>query len=383
MTTIEIVGAAFGNKGAQLMLYAAAQHLRHAFGGVRVVVEPGTGTYEERARYGLYQKMRERAYGRMGFLIELLMHGGYRRKFGMVSEDEIDAIIDVSGFAYGDLWGPEHMEKRSAAVRRWKRRGKKIVILPQTFGPFVIPRVRQAALEILGSADLVFARDRTSYSHACGLGITQVQMAPDITHLVSGIVPDCFSPPTPWSCVIPNHQMIRMGASDVRDQYHVFLVNVIQELLARNLHPHVLQHEAKDDSALVAELRSVFGDSVPVLREEDPVRVKGIIGTSFLVVASRFHGLLNALSQGVPALATSWSHKYEELLEDYGCPHNLLSPDAPAPVIAAKLDELHREPGRTTLVNTMCEAAAAQRQKVSAMWSQVDALLTGRVSGQH
>jgi len=48
---------------------------------------------------------------------------------------EIEVILDVSGYAYGDAFG-EHktilMAKQSQA---WKRQGKKVILLPQALGP--------------------------------------------------------------------------------------------------------------------------------------------------------------------------------------------------------------------------------------------------------
>ena len=47
-------------------------------------------------------------------------------------------------------------------------------------------------------------------------------------------------------------------------------------------------------------------------------KLKALISTAYLCVTSRFHGVASALNSCVPCLATSWSHKYEELFRDYG-----------------------------------------------------------------
>jgi polysaccharide pyruvyl transferase WcaK-like protein len=46
--------------------------------------------------------------------------------------------------------------------------------------------------------------------------------------------------------------------------------------------------------------------------------MRRFIGGSRAVIASRFHGLQNALAQNVPALSIGWSHKYTELMKVYG-----------------------------------------------------------------
>jgi colanic acid/amylovoran biosynthesis protein len=46
--------------------------------------------------------------------------------------------------------------------------------------------------------------------------------------------------------------------------------------------------------------------------------IKSLIANCDLVVGSRFHALVAALSQGIPAMALGWSHKYLELLRPFG-----------------------------------------------------------------
>jgi Polysaccharide pyruvyl transferase len=50
----------------------------------------------------------------------------------------------------------------------------------------------------------------------------------------------------------------------------------------------------------------------------DPLEMRRCIGGARAVIASRFHGLKNALAQNVPVLSLGWSHKYTELMKVYG-----------------------------------------------------------------
>lgn len=58
-----------------------------------------------------------------------------------------------------------------------------------------------------------------------------------------------------------------------------------------------------------------------------------MIGACDLMLGSRFHALIAALSSGVPAVAIGWAHKYPELLGEFGMErlvfdHDALAPDA-------------------------------------------------------
>src|SRR6185312_6764631 len=45
---------------------------------------------------------------------------------------------------------------------------------------------------------------------------------------------------------------------------------------------------------------------------------KRFIANSRFLLSSRFHGLVNGLSQRVPSMAIGWTHKYDGILEIYG-----------------------------------------------------------------
>ncbi|MCK4817784.1 polysaccharide pyruvyl transferase family protein, partial [bacterium] len=55
------------------------------------------------------------------------------------------------------------------------------------------------------------------------------------------------------------------------------------------------------------------------IREElTPSELRVLIGQLDLFIASRFHAFISALCMEVPTLVFGWSHKYHEVLKDFG-----------------------------------------------------------------
>ena len=65
------------------------------------------------------------------------------------------------------------------------------------------------------------------------------------------------------------------------------------------------------------KIQSKLPFELDVIVPDTSLEVKAIIGQCQWIFSSRFHGCVSALSQNVPCLATTWSHKYEELFSDY------------------------------------------------------------------
>lgn len=318
------------------------------------------GSWDDRARYGFRTMLPERGFGRAA-LVSKLMSWPFRINYGVALRSDLDGVLDASGFAYGDQWGPEPTEDSAVLAEQCKRRGVPYILMPQAFGPFTTDRIRSAARRLIENSALVFPREETSLTHAKSLGTqnSKILKAHDFTVLAKSNLPAGSMLPDSFGCIVPNVRMLDKASDDIGRHYVAFLVTCIRELQDRGIRPVFLYHDPKHDSKVAEEVNRAAGTSLDVISHSCPKALKAVIGRSKVVIGSRFHALVGALCQGVPVLATSWSHKYEELLTEYGVPELLLKPgesDIPK-MLASILDE----PGRSLIVSRLNSAAEGFR----------------------
>jgi polysaccharide pyruvyl transferase WcaK-like protein len=379
---VQIRGVNFVNKGAELMMHAVVQQISSTYEEGIVAARLDVGTFQQRTQAGLYHLVvrDSKKFPPLRPIIDTLTRlipRRVRRLSRLVSNTEVQAVLDASGLAYTDHFGPSASEYMAEESQIWKKEGKKVVLLPQAFGPFENPQTKKAILQILANVDLVFARDRVSYDHLTGLGgcTSHIKIAPDFTNLVKGRIPKYFDSASPQPCIIPNYKMMDKTPEDVRSRYLLSLARCAEYLLQKGEEPFVLVHETATDQELARQLQAELGRSIKIMVEPDPLYIKGILGNCSMVISSRFHGLVSALSQGVPSLGTGWSHKYQLLFEDYACPECLISPLASDEIIFHKISMLISEPSRSDIIRRLNQAGLKQKQLATDMWAEVHKLL--------
>ena len=176
---------------------------------------------------------------------------------------------------------------------------------------------------------------------------------------------------------MPNTRMVLKTTDAVRGSYVPYFAKCAKYLKEAGLDPFILLHDVPTDRKLAAEIREASGFPLEIMEYENPLYLKGIIGSCHLLVGSRFHALINALSQAVPALATGWSHKYEQLFKDYGCPELLISNlDFEADALR-KLELLSDESSRGRIVLTLRKSSRAEMEKTERMWRKVEGIILG------
>ncbi|MCG2590775.1 polysaccharide pyruvyl transferase family protein [Rhodohalobacter sulfatireducens] len=372
---IEIKGIGFTNKGAELMLHAILQKVRSEYPDATFVVKPNYGeSYDKRAELGIYHKLDYQHYSlNSGKILGKILPKGMRRSYGLIREDEIDLLLDASGLSYSDTMGIQPTKRAAKQFKQMKNNGAKIVLLPQAFGPFKNPKFKKYLQTLYDHTDFIYARDEQSKAFFSDniSSNGKIQIAPDFTNLLEPIVRKEYEERKDEICVIPNYRMIDKTDQEVGNRYVSLMAKIIQELINRDEKIFLLIHEDGRDVHLAEEIKKVSGHDLDILNEADPLKIKGIISQTKGVISSRFHGIVNAMSQGVPALATGWHHKYKMLFRDYDFLDGLISVDISDDELKYKIDNICDKKKRDQASKKIATFSNEFKETTEKMWVEI------------
>ena len=102
----------------------------------------------------------------------------------------------------------------------------------------------------------------------------------------------------------------------------------------------MLNHEGKGDLEICKKINQHFNQSLPIVTGLNAKEIKGLIGESYCVFSSRYHGVASSLNQGVPCLATSWSHKYKLLFKDFELEEQIINVSDTKDIINKKIHNI-------------------------------------------
>jgi len=381
---IEIKGVQFVNKGAELMLHAILQKAKAIWPDAEFCLAPNPlSPYLKRADVGAFQKLglKKNVLDLNGlfYFLPLSIRKKLKSKWGIVTEADIDIVLDASGFAYGDQWNTLILKQTAIEARRLKRKNKHYIFMPQALGPFTSSANKAAAKNAFEASSIVFAREVESFANVntCSEN-THVILSPDFTNLVTAELKHEFEPFKDKIAIVPNSKMLSAKNKNAlwRQNYLSILVKTIKAYQALGESVFLLNHEGKSDLNICNEINALLNSKLEVLSPDSSLDVKAIIGQSKAVVCSRYHGCVSALSQGVPCLGTSWSHKYEKLFSEYGVSSMLLTPELPD----KNLEDLVRYSiNEQALIKNILEPKITEFKALSEkMWKKVTKVINAK-----
>lgn len=368
---IQIKGTGSHNKGAEMMLLTILQQLKNEDVKFTVAPQKGACEYSFYSKLGLYPKIwlafKGFQLGKLGKFIPKKI----RDLYGLVTDEEIDVILDASGFAYSSQWGDHPAKIMAEESRLWKKNGKKIILLPQAFGPFETENIKNSMREIINNSALLYARDTFSYQALLKItnNTNKIKLYPDFTVLFKGILPSYFDQNLHQVCIVPNQRM--KDKRDDSDNYEEFFSKIISKLQGHDLSPFFLIHGGAEDRALAEKINFLLDAKIDIISEENPYLIKGIIGNSIGLIGSRFHSLASGLYSGIPTLGTGWSHKYHYLFDEFEFEGGLIDLNISDNDLAKKLEFITIEKERATLRKHLIEKKNILETKTRKLFDEI------------
>lgn len=353
-----------GNRGAEHLLRTSVSRLRSM--GLQPCVTFGQVDPTLVSELGLRQYIGNPRVDRLDPVFPEL------RTKRLVSIKGLGGVLDASGFALGDAWGVDTAKWLLRKYRQWDRQGLPIIALPQAYGSFENPDLAAMCREAIDYCALVFPRDEVSADHLRSLNLkTEVKPpVPDIT-IGEGLTSRSVAPENRL-VIVPNWNLAARGDSGA---YFASLSESVKWGTSRGMDVVGVLHEGRKDLALLQQLRAETG--LRILADLTGWQTKEFIAGSAMVVSGRYHAVLAALTTGTPVMTHSWSHKYLEVLRQFGVEEWLTAPDEPASVFA-KLNGL----AELAATSDLEERRKTLKISVDAMWDAVEEAFSGAAANR-
>lgn len=231
-----------------------------------------------------------------------------------------DAVIDVCG---GDSFTDAYGLRRLGLILYTQAVSQKLriptILGPQTIGPFDNRLARALASRSLRRMSLVLSRDRASEEYSASMGrpvdlsatdvvfaleVPKTAKTRDVVLNVSGLL---------WN------ENSHVDSESYRNSIHGLIAALGNRGHSITLMPHVLDNPRPDNDVPVAtSLAQRYGSDVELAVPTSLSEARSVVSSARLVIGSRMHACLNAISTGTPAIPWAYSRKFAPLLEDVG-----------------------------------------------------------------
>lgn len=272
------------------------------------------------------------------------------KSFRQICETDIAAAIS-GGDSFSDIYGLGRFIYVCLPQILILLLNKKLILLPQTVGPFIGRMPRWIARMILSRAQRVYSRDyiglrqverllgpgydvsRHRFCYDLGFAVeprhpdkveikgldeSSVRELPMVGFNISGLL---------WAGEYTNKNTFGLRTSYQQLVYTIIEYLIFSKQVRVLLLPHVFGREiASESDALVCEeifdeLAEKYQGYLGVLRTEtDQCEIKSVIGSCQFFIGSRMHACIAALSQQIPAVAIAYSDKFIGVLDTVGVP---------------------------------------------------------------
>lgn len=223
--------------------------------------------------------------------------------------------------------------------------GTPVIKCSQALGDFTSLLNKKLARIFLPRMRHIFARGGLTHSYLKKIRLKNVSEAADYAFLLEvskendGSVAQLFRDLVierrgKTVCVVPS-KVMKKKVEKLEGDYVGVWQAFIRQLVTDGYDVILLPHSTRFDT------EKTHNNDLPVCREiaagiqshrfhfiREPLnaqQVRAVIGRADILISSRFHGMVSGLAMGVPTLVVGWSHKYQEVMDQFGLAGHALS----------------------------------------------------------
>jgi colanic acid/amylovoran biosynthesis protein len=254
-----------------------------------------------------------------------------------------DLIADIQGGdSFSDIYGLGRFFDNISLPILAILLKRRIVLLPQTYGPYNSRTSQIFARWIIKNAAKVYSRDRQGFAVIDELFSNRkkvtIEFSPDVAFMLDPI--NVEKPVVTPVLMKDNDFLIGMNINGLmynggytkenmfglKVDYKTLVKDIIELLLKRNVRilliPHTFgapENVNSDPYASKLVMEQFPGEKVHLLEGEyNQSELKGIISMCNFFIGSRMHACIGALSQGIPTLGIAYSGKFNGVFESIG-----------------------------------------------------------------
>lgn len=269
----------------------------------------------------------------------------------------VDVFFDVAGGdSFTDLYGVARFQLINAIKEEAVQRGKPLILLPQTYGPFRDKKTEVVARDYILYSKQAWARDVYSYQlmqdvlggdfdpeiHRCGVDMAFLLPVVPSDGLISKNILSWISNGKSFiginvSGLIYNRADEAKSRYEFKADYLQCLYDFVYWILKNTdqnvaIIPHVLVDDSLDESdykasRALADRFSEFSDRICVQPSTlDQCRVKYLISKCDWFMGTRMHATIAGLSTCVPTSTISYSDKALGVFKSADCEEAVIDP---------------------------------------------------------
>lgn len=265
----------------------------------------------------------------------------------------IDVVIDVSGFSITSKWDDFVARYWLSIWNLMQTYGAKIYLMPQSFGPFDFksPEVIKYGKEVLSKCEHIYAREKSGYELLKGIGLTNIEYMPDSVLLEKDFDPSLVVKNIGKYreeikikaehniCIIPNYRLIDQGGMDMNKLLKLY--SDIVDKYMKSFDIYLVAH-AGEDLTVCQAIKDKYKDDEKVKLIDHVMfsfNYEEFVKQMDFIVASRYHAIIHAYKEYVPAVILGWADKYQGVAEEVEQSQYIISLDDSKAALN-KIDEM-------------------------------------------